>query len=154
MDILWIVAAHRGGAKIFESQHRQLSLVQELPHPEGRLQDKEIGTDRPGRSFDSHGKGRHAMSTPQRPTEHEAQEFARHLAQVLEEARVHNRYSKLVLVAEPRFLGELRSLLSPQTSALVSATRSRDLGWMETNEIQKQLQRIVWPSSPLSRPRH
>jgi protein required for attachment to host cells len=153
MDTAWILVAHRSGAKLFENRGRQLNLVQEIPHAEGRLQDKDLGTDKPGRSFDRMGEGRHAMSTDQKPTERETVQFARELAGLLEDGRIHKRYSTLVLVAEPRFLGELRAVLSPQTGALVTATQSKDLASMETNAIQRHLQDIMWPS-PTSRGPH
>jgi len=154
MDTAWILVAHRSGAKLFENRGRQLSLVQEIAHAEGRLQDQDLNTDRPGRSFDRQDEGRHALERETLPTERETVEFARELAGLLEDGRVHKRFSKLVLVAEPRLLGELRAVLSPQTGALVTATQSRDIAWMETQAIQKHLQDIMWPS-PISRgPRH
>jgi protein required for attachment to host cells len=146
MDTAWILVAHRGGAKLFENRGRQLNLLQEIPHAEGRLKDQDFNTDRPGHSFDRATPSRHAIEPGQRATEREAVQFARELAGLLEDGRIHQRYNKLVLVAEPRFLGELRAVLSPQTGALVTATQGRDIAWMETNAIQEHLQDIMWPS--------
>ncbi len=146
MDTAWIIVAHRSGARLFENHGRELVLLQEIPHAEGRLQDKDVDIDGPGRAFDRQGEGRHALGNEQKPTERETVKFARELAGLLEDGRIHKRYTKLVLVAEPRFLGELRAVLTPQTGSMVTATQSRDLAWMETQQIQKHLQDIMWPS--------
>jgi protein required for attachment to host cells len=44
-----------------------------------------------------------------------------------------------VLVAEPRFLGNLRAALSTPTAALVTATVGKDLGGVELHNMPKHL---------------
>jgi protein required for attachment to host cells len=80
--------------------------------------------------------------------EHEAAEqvslmFARHLCDKLEKARAENRFGKLVLVAEPRLLGELRGALDKPTAALVSATLDKDLAGVDNRDIPKHLDKLV-----------
>ena len=57
MNRTWILIAHRAGARIFENDGPGTGLkhVDAIAHPEGRLEDKALGSDKPGRSFDSHG---------------------------------------------------------------------------------------------------
>ena len=68
MKTTWIAVAHRGGARLFASNGRGkgLNLVQDIPHPEGRHKNKDIGADKPGRSLDSSGR-RHAFTNEQEP---------------------------------------------------------------------------------------
>jgi protein required for attachment to host cells len=145
MNNIWILVAHRGGARVFENKGpgKGLNLLHDIPHPEGRLKNKDIGADKPGRSFDSSGQGRHALSSEQEPTAHVAEQFAKQLSSLLEEGRNRQRYGKLVLVAEPRFLGNLRAVLSPPTAALVSATVDKDLGGVEPHDMPKHLGNIL-----------
>jgi protein required for attachment to host cells len=142
----WILVAHRSGARIFENKgpNKGLSLLQDIPHPEGRLKNRDIGADKPGRSFDSHGQARHALGTEQEPTAHLAEQFAKQLGATLEDGRNHQRYTKLVLVAEPRFLGNLRAALSAPTAALVTASLGKDLGSVELHDLPKHLADTVW----------
>jgi protein required for attachment to host cells len=142
---MWILVAHRGGARLFENKGpgKGLNLLHDIPHPEGRLKNKEIGSDRPGRSFDSHGQGRHALSTEQEPTAHVAEQFAKQLSSILDDGRNQQRYRKLVLVAEPRFLGNLRAALSSPTAALVTATVDKDLGGVEPHNMSRRLENII-----------
>ncbi len=145
MNKTWILVAHRAGARIFENNGpgTGLSPVDAITHPEGRLANKALGSDTPGRSFDSHGANRHALGKEHDPVETVAQEFARALAARLEAGRTKHAYGKLVLVAEPRFLGMLRAALSSQTTALVSATLDRDLGGTADRELPSHLGAVV-----------
>lgn len=145
MNTTWILVAHRSGARFFENPGpgKGLIHVETIKHPEGRLKNGEINSDKPGRAFDRMGGGRHSMSTEQEPIEHVAQQFAKHLSEKLVRGRTENRFNKLVLVAEPRFLGELRSALDSPTTALISATLDKDLGGIEDRDIPKHLGDVV-----------
>ena len=138
----WILVAHRGGARLFEHHGREqdVALLQALDHPAGKLKNRDIGSDKHGRSFDSRGEGRHAYSSEESPTAHIAEQFARQLAAQLEDGRVHGRYDRLVLVAEPRFLGMLRAELTPPTAALVAAELDKDLDDIEARDLPKHLE--------------
>jgi len=140
----WVLIAHRGGARVFEHKGpgKGLSLLQDIPHPEGRLKSKDLGTDEPGRSFDSHG-ARHSFQQEVGLAAHVAEAFAQQLAGVLEEGRVGQRYGRLVLVAEAHFLGILRAALSRETSARVTASVNKDLGNVKAGEIPKYLQDVL-----------
>ncbi len=144
MNTTWILVAHRGGARLFENPGpgKGLQLVEDIPHPEGRLKSGEINADKPGRAFDSFGH-RHGMSQEHEAADQVSLMFAKHLCDKLEKARAENRYAKLVLVAEPRLLGELRGALDKPTTALVSATLDKDLAGVENRDIPKHLGNLV-----------
>ena len=141
MTTTWILVAHRGGARLLANSGpgKGLQLVETIPHPDGRLKDGDINADRPGRAFDIVGAGRHSMSKEQSQTERIAEQFARMLVERLQQGRNENRYSALVLAAEPRFLGALRAALDAPTAALVTATLDKDLGGIETRDLAQHL---------------
>ena len=142
MNITWILAANRSGATLFETdgKGKPIHRLQDIPHPQGRLQNQDIDTDKPGRAFDSLGQGRHGMSTEHEPTEEVAMQFARILAELLNKGRTTHAYEKLVLVAEPRFLGMLRAALDPHTAALVVKTVHKDLPEVSEKELASHLE--------------
>ena len=76
------------------------------------------------------------------PAAHVAEVFAKQLAGMLEEGRVGQRYGRLVLVAEAHFLGILRSVLSRETSALVTAFVNKDLVHVKTYEMPEHLKDV------------
>ena len=141
MTTTWIITANRSSASLFESDWpgKSMRRIQDIPHIQGRMQNKDIDADKPGRSFDSIGQGRHAMSTEQEPTEHIAQKFALDLAELLKKGRVTHAYDKLVLMAEPKFLGILRAALDANTAALVVQTVNKELLNVKEEDLAKYL---------------
>ncbi len=129
MTTTWILSANRSSASLFESNWpgKSMRRLQEIPHPQGKMKNQDIDTDKPGRIFDSFGEGRHSTSPKQEPTEHIAQQFALKLAELLNKGRLTNAYDKLVLIAEPKFLGVLRAALDKNTELLITQTVNKNL---------------------------
>lgn len=137
--------AHRSGARVLESHGptSALKVIQELDHPEGRLKAQEINTDRPGQSHQSSLHSPHPQASEQTATDRVADEFARELAGMLDEGRVHNRFSRLVLVAGPRFLGKLRDALPHATESLVVASVDKNVADAEPQAVRTLLEDVV-----------
>ena len=129
MTITWALVADRSAARILENRGpgKGLTVVESIDHPEGNLQDREVNSDKQGRSFDKGGMGRHAMEPHELPHEHIASVFAKHLAEKLRHARTEHRFERLVLAAEPTFLGRLRAELDEPTRKLVSGEVAKHL---------------------------
>jgi len=51
----------------------------------------------------------------------------------------------MVVVAPPRFLGELRSFLPPQLQGLVAAEIAKDLTKSPPHELQRHLTELLQP---------
>ena len=146
MTTTWVLVANHGNAHLFETEGagKGLRYVQNIPHPAGRLKNQDINADKPGRSQDSMKTGgRHAMGKEYSPKEQEALRYAKHLAEILDAGRTSHRYAQVVLVAEPRLLGELRSALDPHTAALVSASHSKDLANLAEHDMATHLEKLV-----------
>lgn len=144
MKKTWVLLAQRANARLYEQEKTggELRRVQEIPHPEGRLKNREITADKSGRLFDSFHT-RHTVSKSPEPKEQMAREFAQHLAQILQHGRTANSYQSLVLVAEPQFLGELRAALDPHTAALVSGSLAKDLLDIPDRELPGHLEGLL-----------
>jgi len=142
MNTTWILTASRSGATLFETdgEGKAIRRLHDIPHPKGRLQNKDIDADKPGRAFDSLGQGRHGMSTEHESTEEVAMQFARILAELLNKGRTTHAYEKLVLVAEPKFLGMLRAALDPHAAALIVKTVHKDLPEVNEKELASYLE--------------
>lgn len=143
----WILVAHEAGARVFANDGRGegLTLVESMDHPKGRARDRDIDSDRPGRSFrkDSGDARRASMSKSEGPHDRAVADFARLLADKLRHARVQNQYQRLVLVAPPRFLGLLRASLDGPTSQLVLASIHKDLASSKEAELIKHLGEVI-----------
>lgn len=141
MEKTWIVVADASRARLLVRTGKGGSLEEpeDLVHPEGRMPDRDIVSDRPGRSFDSAGEGRHAMEPRTDPGQEAAQEFAREVADVLEGHRAKGDFQRLILIAAPRFLGMLRDHLGKDTRRLVDGELDKDLVRADLEEILRHL---------------
>lgn len=137
MSNAWILVANRSNARLFTNNgsHKSLSLVDDFYHSTGRHREQDLNSDKPGRLTGSSGQSRHGVGEGHSATEHEAESFARELAQRLNQGRTANDYSRLVLVAEPGFLGLLKAALDDQTVKLLSDTIPKDLVHMQDADI-------------------
>lgn len=126
----WILAAESSRAIIYsvESRIKPLKELESFAHPEGRELEQDMTSDRPGRAFDTTGLGgRHSMGKEIDPKRHEAQVFAKRLADRLDQGRTQGDFDQLMLVAPPAFLGLLRESLNDQTLKLVSQSLDKNL---------------------------
>lgn len=136
----WIVVADQSKARIFtvEDPRGELQELEQLENPTGRDQAQTLGSDRPGRSFDSSGQGRHAMGTSVEPKEQEAVRFAKQVADRLRAACHAGRCNRLLLVAGPHFIGLLKEQLDSLADVKVTEI-VKNLGQYDSREIRTRL---------------
>ncbi|WP_226642624.1 host attachment protein [Microbulbifer variabilis] len=141
MALAWVLVANQSQARIFEAQKRASNLheIQGLLHPQSRLSGREVDSDAPGRSFDSHGQGSHAMGNFANLHRRSGEDFAREIAHTLERGRQEGRFEKLYIVAEPYMVGSLRDALKTPTRATVAGETGKNLVDSQPDEIRAQL---------------
>ncbi len=100
---------------------------------------REQGTERPGRTHDRFGPGRHAMEPKADWHRQDKAAFARTLAERLDTVVRTGPIDRLVLIAPPTMMGDLRAMLTPQTRDLVSAEITKDLTHIGPSEIEAQI---------------
>lgn len=101
--------------------------VARITDPAAHLHDRDLMSDRPGRSYESFGGARHALEREDDPRHREAVRFARRVARRLDEARRKDEFENLVVVAGPPFLGLLRAAMSQPTKACIAREIRKDL---------------------------
>lgn len=139
--VTWILVADGARARLLRNDGpgRGITVAGDREFIGTRLKSRELGTDRPGRAFDRAGEGRHAMEPPTDPHRHAEQEFARSMARMLEDGANRESYDRLVLVAPPRALGDLRGALSGTVRDRVIAELNRDLTTAGLDEVAAAL---------------
>ena len=140
MDKLWVLAAATTHARLFEARSllKPLSQIHEFHYPEGRLHERDVYADKPGRMFDRMGEGRHAMEAPDvRDQQHH--EFSREIAEYLQEGLASQRYSRLVLVAPPDFLGALREHLGSEVEKRIERTIHKNLVEVDPGKLHEYI---------------
>jgi protein required for attachment to host cells len=143
-DTQWILVAHRAGARIFQNTpgNRPLKLIQKLDNPDGRLKDHELKSDKPGVGFSSFSgdQSHHGMAEHTLPHQEVGRKFAHELVKILDQGRQKNDYKELILVADPWFLGQLRSAMGKETEKHVVSSISKDLAHIPDQEIKNYIQ--------------
>ena len=136
----WVMVADKSKARIFTVADPRGALMDEvvLEHPQARQREQALTSDRPGRSFDSKGQGRHAMGTSVEPDQQETIRFAKQIADHVQAAHNEGRCDRLLLVAGPPLLGLLREPLNTLTGLRVSEIE-KNLGQYDAREIRKHL---------------
>jgi hypothetical protein len=61
MATKWVVVAESSRVLAFQQAGLAMEELEGLMHPASRAHERDLISDRPGRSFDSFGSGRHAM---------------------------------------------------------------------------------------------
>ncbi|MGY6278162.1 host attachment protein [Methylomonas sp. MgM2] len=125
----WVVVADSSRARFFTfvSKHEAMQEQEGMVHAEGRLRDQDEVSDKQGGLAGGHGEGGHAFEAPTDLKHHDADVFAKQIADRLEHGRVNHDYDQLILVAPPAFLGALRHALNDQVTNLVSSSFDKDL---------------------------
>jgi protein required for attachment to host cells len=140
MSRLWVIVADQSKARIFTVADPRGALlhVGELEHPEARDREQTLTSDRPGRSFDSKGQGRHAMGSTVEPGKQENIRFAKQVADYVQAAHNEGRCNRLLLVAGPPLLGLLRESLESLSGMKITEVE-KNLGQYDAAEIRQHL---------------
>jgi protein required for attachment to host cells len=143
--VTWIVVADRGRALVFENTgpgkgvKRAAIPEKSSPHRAAR----EIMADKPGRAFDSKGQGRHAMEPHTDLVRMELRHFLAEVIDDLSRAHRDKKFDRLVLIAPPTSLGEMRKLLPQELEALVIGEIDKDLTHASATELSRHLGEVM-----------
>jgi len=140
----WVVVADAARARFFRlTDERHLVPAYDREIVGATLQSREIGSDRPGRVFDSHGAGRHATEPPTDPKRHAKFELAHEVSGILDAERKKHAFEQVLIVAPPQFLGDLRATLSDPVKQFVIAEINKDLSKLSAAELETQLADVL-----------
>lgn len=121
-----------------EGNIEQLNLVPIDIELEHHAPTRELGTDRPGRVYQSEGGSRSAMQ--ETDWHNQAEEgFVSHVAERFKAIVTGQNVDGIVLVAPPRVLGMLRKHLDPSMRTTVIAEVAKDLLKFSVSEIERYL---------------
>jgi protein required for attachment to host cells len=136
----WILVADGKNARVLtqEAYNAPLTLAEEWSEP-AVTHSRDLKTSPPGRGFGSTSASRHAIEPKTDPLVHEKRQFARRIAEQMNSAARDKRYRRLVLVAPPKTLGDLRNALDTAASRLVGAEVPHDHLHTPPNELRQHL---------------
>jgi len=136
----WVVVCDGAKALILENVGDAMfpNLKTREVHEQTDAKTHEIGTDAPGRSYNSVGSARSAMEQTDFHDQSE-QRFLCDLAKRLDAAVLSGETKGLILVAPPRALGVLRQAASAHLRGATRAEVDKDYVKLPVHEIEKHL---------------
>jgi protein required for attachment to host cells len=147
----WVMIADGAHAKMFEftPEKPRLEIVKDIAFTIDLPATHDLVSDRPGRVFESHGYANHAKAPRSDPHRELKRGLAREVAGTLQTSLDAKRYDKLILVAPPVTLGDLRQALAESVRACVTDELAKDLVKLPASELQEHLADVL----PLKAPR-
>jgi len=152
----WILIADGAHARIYQytPEKPELEAVQGIALEVDLPRTHDIVSDRAGRSFDSVGHARHANNGDSDPHRELKRELARKVAHTLKSCLDTNQYDRLVLVAPPATLGDLRNAMDKTVQNCVSAELPQDLVKVPPSCLSARLADVLplsVPNAPIQR---
>jgi protein required for attachment to host cells len=145
MGKTWILIADGGHARILETIGigNPMSQVQHMAFETDLPPSRELGTDQPGRTHESMGSTRHAIGEKTDPHRELKRAFAQEIATRLETALNARVFARLVIVAPPVTLGDLRHAMSKAVSDCIAGEVAKDLVKVPNDQIRSHLKDVV-----------
>lgn len=152
----WIVVADSARSRFFMPAEDMKKLVairsSDMVSPASRELASELKSDRPGRGYSSARNGvRHALAAPHDYQKLEKHRFLVELAAEIDAACQKKEFSKLILVAPRRSLGELRTLLPKRVKDRICAEIAHDLTKETPSKLFRRLKGDI-VSASIKRP--
>eukprot|EP01012_Entosiphon_sulcatum_P001561 TRINITY_DN10298_c0_g1_i1.p1 TRINITY_DN10298_c0_g1~~TRINITY_DN10298_c0_g1_i1.p1 ORF type:complete len:171 (-),score=7.41 TRINITY_DN10298_c0_g1_i1:23-535(-) len=124
--VQWIVVFDSTICRIYEYNKDQLAFIKELQHPDNKLRDIDITSDKPGR-YQSKGEAHGAYSQESDPKEVKIENFSREIAHLLDHGRNTQAYETIVLVGAPHMNGLLLKHTNQHVKNLITHNIEKDL---------------------------
>ena len=141
----WILIADGAHARLFANlgPGKGIEAVKGGVMEGDHRPDDELVRDSLGRSFESSGDMRHAIAPRHDPHRELKRTFAHRLAAMLDQRLAEKAYDRLVIVAPPAALGDLRAALSEQVKPHVYAELDKDLVKTPMAELPRHLAQVL-----------
>lgn len=138
----WICVADAGHLRILRSTGPGTPVERLVEESHQRDRGKDFA-DRPGRAFESADGTRHAMEPGEDPVRRDKRDAATEIARRLSDHAQKQDYQRLILVAPPQFIGDLRKQLSPAAASMVIAELDKDLTGETDAAVRDRLAEIA-----------
>jgi len=137
----WILVCDSQQARIFEIAAKgRVDFLGEYGSELPR--NREIAADRPGRTFDRAGPGRHAMEPRQDAHRQAKRNFLSEMADRLDRSCRSGDFTDLVVIAPPTALGDLRSVFSKRIQTALVQEHAKEVSGLSEPDLVDYLKRI------------
>jgi protein required for attachment to host cells len=141
----WILIANGARAHVLQNNGpgKGIKQVAGCDYRTSHEADREIQADRPGRTHDRVGSGRHALEATSSPHRIDKDEFAGVLMDELERKFNAGQFDRLLIVAPPRTLGDLRHHMPNLLKSCLVGSVHKDLTHVPNDAIAPHLEGVL-----------
>ena len=144
MKKTWILVANAHRARCFERDGKDSPLAElmDFVEPRSRITSDESGGDITGDAGKGHGRTAHGgtqFEPHTGPRERERDEFARRIADYLNEAAATQRCDTLALIVSSPMLGALKPRLNPAANKLLRHCVTGDYTRLQGNALKTRI---------------
>ena len=134
--VTWIVTTDSNTCRLYNynASPEQLTLIKEIKHPENKLRDTDLTSDKPGH-YKTSGSAHGAFSQPSDPKEIKIEDFSREIAKALEHGRSTHAYEKLIVISPPHMDGLLLKHMNKHVRDLVTHNIKKDVPHLTDREL-------------------
>ena len=147
MAKVWILVCDNSIAKIYvyDKTLRQLNLITELNHPEGRMRNNQLESSPRGTTEAGViAYGNRALATDRNSKHHNMEIFAKHIMQHLADNAIEHIYDKLFIIAPPAFMGLIRSNMHKCVKPTLANEITKNLVAHNIEQIRKYLPKYLY----------
>lgn len=146
MKTKWIVLANASATYIYAVNGKNsidaVELITKLEHPESRKKNRELVTDRPGHYQTNHAtRGSYSQHTD--PQKIEFDNFAKEVADLLEQSKALGKYQSLIMIAGPSFYGLLMKHLHEPLHKLIEKVVEKEIIINNEHELKNYIYSIL-----------
>jgi protein required for attachment to host cells len=132
----WVLLMNSNEYRIFSfsKKNKTLSLIKESHHPENKGRNEDLVSDRPGHyNTNNSAGGAYAQHTD--PKEVKVDQFVHEIGKALDDARNHQQFEKLIIIAPPKTYGQLSQHLNKNVEKMVTQHIQKDLVFFKEHEL-------------------
>ena len=138
---VWVLIADGEHARIVAptASDRQFSTVIAFDSVTAHQRSHDLGTERPGRVFESASVTRHAIAPRSDPHINAKRHFAQEVARLIDQHAAEHAFDQLVLVAPAHTLSDLRAALGQNAAAKVVGSEAKELCKLSDHDLAEHL---------------
>ncbi|MGC1183139.1 host attachment protein [Legionella sp.] len=140
----WVLVLNSNDCRIYKLSTKpyQLTFLKEILHPESKLRDIELTSDKPGR-YKTGDSAHGTFTQPSDPKEIQVDDFSRQVAKELNKDRNIEAYNNLIVVAPPHMSGLLFQHLNKHVKNLVTHNIKNDILNLTESELAEFLHQHI-----------
>lgn len=141
----WVVIANSNTCRIYNYtiHPKQLLIYKLIEHPENKMRDIDLTSDKPGR-YKSSNAPHSSYDQPSDPKEIKIDTFAREVAKELDHGRTSNLYDNIILIASPSMQGLLFQHMDKHVKSLIINNIGKDIMSLKEKEILDFLHKHIY----------